>query len=333
MKELNQVLSGNIIVNSKIGLITIRQPDATIRYLADFLSEQVYDEAFEDGAYIQEEMEDLIIYHGWWTEEDEDQLEQIPKDLEQMKLDYFNNFLRKNVDVIKKAIKRKEGQFEDLQSSKYQFLNYTCESLKSQAYLMEIIKRCSYYKGAKLTEFTGVSLNHLYSKYNAAQLTDNELRELSKLSEWKMTWNASKNGIPLFLFPACDMTNAQKTLVSWSRMYDSVFESMDCPTYKIIEDDYALDGWFIQQRKKREDEQKESGKDNLPKTAEVFVPSAGKEDNKRINDMNTGQGKGIIRSRFKELKNKGSLQEQEFSHVKQGLAMKANQALFEKGKK
>ena len=116
-------------------------------------------------------------------------------------------------------------------------------------------------------------------------------------------------------------------------MYDSIHESMESPSDDIIEDDYAIDGWFTVQRRKRDDGRKESEANNLPESAEVFVPVSNKKEVRRVHDMNTQQGKHVIKSRMKDLEEQGSLEEGQFSHVKQDLAMKANKQMFDRYKK
>jgi hypothetical protein len=101
------------------------------------------------------------------------------------------------------------------------------------------------------------------------------------------------------------------------------------PSDEIIMNNYAIDGWFAVQRRKQVDQSKESQKDSLPQKQEVFVMAKGKKAVDRIHDMNTQEGKAVIKSRDKELKERGSLKEQEFSHVKNGLKMKATQLLSE----
>tara|TARA_Y100001963_G_scaffold17618_1_gene21770 strand:- start:460 stop:906 length:447 start_codon:yes stop_codon:yes gene_type:complete len=148
-----------------------------------------------------------------------------------------------------------------------------------------------------------------------------------------MIWNAGKDSREIFPLPACDLTDMQKSLVSWTRMYDSVYESMETPSDGIIEDDYAIDGWFTVQRRKRDDDRKESQGDKLPDSAEVFVPVSNQKEAQRVHDMNTQQGKQVIKSRMKDLEEQGSLEEGQFSHVKQDLAMKANKQMFDRYKK
>lgn len=333
MKDLNKILSGNILVQARNNILTVRQPDAATRYLADFFSEQVYEEAFKNNIYLQEELEELIIENAWWTQDEEDELKQIPKDIEQMKLDYFNSFLRDNVkDLVKKGIRKKEDRFEDLTKEKYRFFNYTCESLKSQAYTMYILEHCTFYENGDKISLEDISIHALYGKYNAEILEDKEIREISKSPNWRMIWNAGKESREIFPLPACDLTDMQKSLISWTRMYDSVYESMETPSDEIIEDDYAIDGWFIAQRRKRDEDRKSSG-NNLPDAAEVFVPVGSDKEAARVHDMNTQEGKNIIKSQIKDIEEKGTVKESELSHVKQDLAMKANRKLMERYKK
>lgn len=334
MRDLNKVLSGDIILKTGCGLLVVKQPSAELRYLADFFSQEVYDEAFESNIFLQEELEELIIENGWWEQEQEDLLKSIPKDLEQMKVDYFNNFIKSDViKSIKKAIKKREDQFEKLTQTKYGFFNYTCESLKSQAYTMYILENSTFDMKNNPVDISKVSLYSLYSKYNKELLLDDEIREISKSSEWRMIWNSTKDGYQLFSFPAINMTDMQKSLVNWTRVYDSVYESMEVPSDEIINDNYAIDGWFTVQRRKRDDDKKESSQQNLPNNAEVFVPISNDEDANKVHEMNTGHGKAILKSKFKELKQKGAMEESEFSHVKQDLQMRANKAMFDRSKR
>tara|TARA_B100001123_G_C14967539_1_gene890260 strand:+ start:111 stop:464 length:354 start_codon:yes stop_codon:yes gene_type:complete len=117
-------------------------------------------------------------------------------------------------------------------------------------------------------------------------------------------------------------------------MYDSVYESMETPSDEVIEDDYAIDGWFIAQRRQREQDRKSSsGGNNLPDAGEVFIPVSNNKEAARVYDMNTEEGKKVLKSQTKDIKEKGTVKESELSHVKQDLAMKANRQLMERYRK
>lgn len=330
MKDLNKVLSGDIITKIGEDIMITHQPSARERYLADFFSGQVYEQAFKEGVFVQEEIELIAIQNGWWTEEKEEELKKIPKDMEQMKVDYYNNFIRDSTrSLIKKAIRQREERWEKLISEKYELYSYTCESLQTQAYEMELLRSCTSFLYDEQSSIDRLDINLLHSRYNKEILSDKELRTLSKDNGWKSIWAASKDGRQIFSVKTCDLSEMQKALMGWSRMYDSVYESMETPSEDIINDDIAIDGWFVLQSRKREDQQKKSQADGLPESAEVFVPVSNKKEAQRVHDMNDVEGKRQISSRMKDLKENGSLQEGDFSHVKQGLQMKSNQAVFQ----
>jgi hypothetical protein len=132
-----------------------------------------------------------------------------------------------------------------------------------------------------------------------------------------------------------DLTRQQIELISFSRMYDNVFQSMDCPPDEIVDDDLALDGWFVEQRKKREEESAEKrGSKIAEKTGgnEIFVPVRSKNDIKKITDMNSNYGKGVLKSLKSDLEKTGELEEKNLSHVRQSINMEINKQAF-KGRK
>lgn len=135
---------------------------------------------------------------------------------------------------------------------------------------MYILEHCTFYENGDKISLEDISIHALYGKYNAEILDDKEIRQISKNPNWRMIWNVSKDSREIFPLPACDLTDMQKTLISWTRMYDSVYESMETPSDSIIEDDYAIDGWFTVQRRKRDDDRKQSEGNKLPESAEVL---------------------------------------------------------------
>ena len=92
---------------------------------------------------------------------------------------------------------------------------------------------------------------------------------------WRGYWNADKTNI----FDKCttELTDEQRALLNISRMYDNIYEHPECPDDKIIEDDDALDGWMILQKRKNDKDKKKSQFDssnpNLKNSGEVFVMS------------------------------------------------------------
>ena len=101
----------------------------------------------------------------------------------------------------------------------------------------------------------------------------------------------------------------------------------------VQEDDIAIDGWFIVQRRQREDDRKENEKNKLPETEEVFVMVNSQKEADHVYNMNTEQGKRLHNTKLREAKEKGSMNESEFSQTKQQNQMAANRATFERFKR
>ena len=108
-------------------------------------------------------------------------------------------------------------------------------------------------------------------------------------------------------------------------MYDNVYESMDCPSDSVIDDNDALDGWFIVQRRKREQQVKEAGMDditgaNMGNANEIFVMT---DDAKSVYELNDPISKGIVKSRSKQVEEEGQVKYQDFGDVKREIQMQA----------
>ena len=114
-------------------------------------------------------------------------------------------------------------------------------------------------------------------------------------------------------------------------MYDSISESIEAPSENIINDDDALDGWLITQRRKRETEKNEKevqGKianEKIANSAEVFVMARTKEDDSKVDEVNTLTAKKIKDSRTNYIHAKGSeVQQGEFKDVKMSINQQSN---------
>ena len=81
--------------------------------------------------------------------------------------------------------------------------------------------------------------------------SEKEIRAVARYSGWSIMWNvAKKSGEVLFGKPTTEYSPEQSLLCFWAIMYDNVYESMDRPSDKVIEDDEALDKWFDDQKHK-----------------------------------------------------------------------------------
>jgi hypothetical protein len=320
--EIDKIISGKTIIRLDGELITINPPDSYTKHLAEIFSKEVYDDAFIKNVPLFEELLELTD----WSDEDENNLSKVfPKNLDQMKLDYYKRF---HLDSAKREIKlhiiKLERRIFDLVARKNVYYNFSCEQLKDYAYLSFIIQR-----GID----KDVNIERAVSLYQEEQPNQEKIREFSKSSYWRTIWGSSTEKSIIFGDPA-RLTKPQIELISYSRMYDSVYQSMDCPSEEVIQDDIALDGWFVEQRNKREEESKDkTGKQITGNNAnEVFVPVKNKKEAQKITDLNSTWGKNVIKSIRKDLSAHEEVSDLNLSHVKQTINMESSKQSF-KGRK
>ena len=72
MKDLYMIVSGKVKLRFKSADIFVSGHSVLDYYESEIFADELYQESFESGCYTQEEMEDLLIKRGWWSEgEDE----------------------------------------------------------------------------------------------------------------------------------------------------------------------------------------------------------------------------------------------------------------------
>ena len=116
-------------------------------------------------------------------------------------------------------------------------------------------------------------------------------------------------------------------------MYDRIYESVDCPSEEVIEDNDMLDGWLAVQRQKMKTEKRKRETENqlavsskINEAEEVFIPVETADDAKRIAELNDPAAQRVRKQRFNQLKEKGTVKVQEFADMKQKQSMQAAQA-------
>ena len=123
--------------------------------------------------------------------------------------------------------------------------------------------------------------------------------------------------------PAADWTDDQKMLITFAKMYDNAYQSMECPSDEVFEDDDMFDGWMIDQRRTREKEQKQKELDstkNIPDSAqEVFIFAPTREDAAKVYDLNDTAGRMKIKQRNDMIEKLGSVEAKDLPDTKMEL--------------
>src|SRR5690606_3222901 len=198
------------------------------------------------------------IEKGFVEERDIIFLELAEKEVEQLQKElYLNRKKNENVKKIRKLIQLNRTRHSKILNTVHKHNPFTYEGYANYCKVDYLVRETTF-KGKKKCKFKKEKIQNAINHYIENIILPSTLRYLARTQPWVNMWSAFKvNGI---IFPqGCQMTQQQQLLLMWSKMYDSIHESPDCPENEVLEDDDMLDGWLmIQQEQNKSKEKKES---------------------------------------------------------------------------
>ena len=329
---ISRIRSGKYRIKLSNVSLEVLTPTIDDEFLINEVGLEAYQDAVDDKVKTEEEMLEWMEEKGFWSDEDEEKIKGIEKDIERLKVEIFNNrFNSSMVSKIRLYLRAGEKQLLKIRNKKNKFYQNTCEGVSTSAKVSEYMKRCTF-KDGELYDFSEVSAEVISRLYYSLFLNDKTCRELARSEPWKSTWILNEsNTFKIFRNKDRELSHDQKNILVWSRMYDNVQESMDCPSEDVINDDDMLDGWFILQRRKREQEKNENELDKLPPNIankqEVFLMAKDKKDAQRINSMNSTHAKMIKLEREQTIKSNKGAKQLDFRDEKLKLADSSRQQI------
>lgn len=284
---------------------------------ASLLYQDIMDNlGFEDYMITWEEAQLLTNRLGYWTPKDEISLKGFEKMIENLKVEIYQSYMRDDIcDSLRKQIKKISDSIQKSMLNKFKLYDttkeYYAENIKRQ-YLIAMSIRDE--NNNRVFQHQNFSINHnsnlitcMLNYIDSKRLMPNIVRKIARTEPWRSMWAIAKPNI--FEKPIIEWTDEQRFLCSYSKMYDNVYESLECPPDKVIEDDDMLDGWFIVQRRERENKQKENNIDKITGKKhrnggqqEVFLVANNPQEASNIYNMNDDISRNIIRSREQVIK-------------------------------
>ena len=277
--------------------------------------------SLDEGFKTNEEMVFWMVEKNLWSYNEDADLKMYQQKVKDLKIDIYNarNSI-KSRERVRSEIRNTELEVSKLNQKKSAYYNNTCEGIATVEKISEFLKRCTFCKG-ELYDFEELPVDLVSSKYYSLFLAEQQIRELARNEPWRTIWSLNDtNSVSLFNNGGRELSHDQKNIMVWSKMYDNVQESMDCPQDDIIKDDDMLDGWLLVQGKKRDEERSKSEVDNLnPKVAgaqEVYLMANSKQDRRRIDSLNSFESSVIKKQREQVIKSKGSASQLDFPDEK-----------------
>ena len=334
---VSRIMSGKIGIKIDGRSHFISVPDPYDKYVAQEIFFSSKRDAGFYGIFTEEEMNEIMLDKGLWTDQEEEDIDKLPKRIENLKVALYEAKMKEKVfKATRKTLEGEKKRFEQLSSKKLSMNNFTqtgvANTLKLQYLLYTSIvnKKGDYkYDGDDFWEEEHKIIEDVFKVYLSAQIREEIIRELARTEPWRSYWGAAKTEGSIFGKSASQLNSEQRSLINWSKFYDSIQEHMEAPSEDVIQDDDLLDGWLIIQNRKRERDKLEKEIDKKigknKGAQEVYVMADSQEHAEKINSLNNRMVRGIVKGREKQMDAAGEkgVSEQDLSDAKQRIRNQA----------
>lgn len=320
-------------------------PNCELKYNSDIYYEKLYDDyKFTDWPTLDSTL-DILIENKLWTKDGNFHLGNMLKQIDNLKIELYQSFFNPQ---------RQRGVRLKLNNLKNSYNNYYnirhcidhitiegfCENLKNQYLLYNSLHvqqtNKEYQKMCELQDIDSIDLEPLAKEINRHSIDISIFRKLARSDLWKSYWSANKELI--FNRATIDLTDEQRTLIVFSRMYDSARESPENPPDPVFDDDDMFDGWLLMQHEKYNDSKKskntESNSNNkMSKAQEMFIVAKRSEDAVDVHNLNSNSNKAIIKERSNAIKKSSGLDASELPDTKRAIQKQSQEMFKQKFKK
>ena len=331
---INYIVADSIPFTHNGFTYSIRSPSRESKVIADEFFFTYYYKSIDEGVLDSDGVYKLLVKYGLWETDkfNEGLLKKLQKEIEDMKVEVFNNYLdggKRN--KIKQAILDTKLYIENMVAQKHSLDHLGAEFVGNYA-KYHILLGHSIYKSGKplwksmkrwdLADDMSIEVNKKLNKY---KIEADQYRELATCDYWRGIYNIRRGN--LFGKAIVDWSDHQKQLVSWSQTYENIYKSPDCPTDSIINDNDAIDGWFIIQKRKRDSQLNnstiESGMSDKIKNSEFIFVLADEENIDKVYGLNDVGGKIALHKRLSQIKRSNIVAEVNMLDTRQILQEKA----------
>ncbi len=335
-----QIIGGSTPI--QVGGLTyeVRQASREARCRAAQIFAESYAAAREAGVLSEDEILCWMIDKDYWSIADEERLQRMQEEVSEIKVKIYELFLQSTEREMYRAALGETRKSIDILLSKKHAFSYLTDTAVAGSAKLRFLVGASLHRNGKphWTSFSRwAKPDHVVSNAVAAYsrffVSEADIRELSRNDPWRSIWAASKSsGRGAFDVAACDLTDLQKNLILFSRMMDNIYESPDNPGDLVIEDDDALDGWLILQRRKSDEETTRNSilgrldNEKIRNSQEVFIAVSNEKEAKIVQSINDTGAMVAFKSRMLQIKKEGTVKEEDMWETRQRVLMELNAA-------
>ena len=278
-----------------------------VRLLAEYVYQETVSSLRFDNLITNEKAKVILLGLNVWGEDDDEAYKKLETHLEDRKIELYESLydserqvrMRRAIKGVKKAMQNALARKHSLDYMTLEHHAHTTKRKFLVALGLRDMQNNPVYTEKSYWNADSAVLEQVISSLDNDIITIEEYRDIARHDPWRTIWSLGKEHS--FEGPAVEWTDDQKMLMTFSRMYDNAYQSMDCPPDEVIADDDMFDGWMAFQRRKREKEQKQKSVEtinNIPdKAQEVFLTAPTREDANKIYNMNDTEARMNIKER------------------------------------
>jgi hypothetical protein len=335
--HVRRILSDIIPFEYNNKMYYISSPTAEFKCYAEIVYRDIYEKA-KSCNISSDNVVAILNKYGFWKEEDEKNLETFKKELDQTKVSLYENYQDyEKRDIFHKIVGDLKNAIADIMDKRLQMNHVTAEHtafVAKQRFLIgaSILRPNKKRLWSSFNDWNKENkiIDCAFSKINENFLSEADVRDIVKNEPWRTIWSVSNKSSSLFKKAVCDLSDEQISTFIWSVVYDNIGKSQDNLSKEVIDDDDALDGWMILQRRKKETtdnkRQISSRIDSVMNKYEtVFIVPKNHNEIEKIYDMNDFGAKMAIKQRLVQIQRDGVVQEVNMLDRRQQIAAQAGE--------
>lgn len=308
---VDRILSGIRFFRANGQLYKILDPTPEQKVLAQHMIEEACQASAFDHFIPREEAELIFQRNGLWTNQDNSNIENSEKHLDDLKIALYKTMMsQKKQKQIKRQIEGVRTALNEAYFKREEVYGSTLERHKDQlkvqfltAINIRDLDGNQIYTIDNFWSHEAHLMNRAVDYVNTNFIPQDQVREASRKQPWRSYWNSVKANV--FNKPVSDLNNSQRLIITFSQMYDNAYQHPETPPDNVFEDDDLFDGWMLFDKKKREREQKQQTIDSTVgnKGSEVFVMAHDQDEANEIFDVNHDQERFQMKRRLNQIKN------------------------------
>jgi len=330
---VSRLLAGYIRLDFNKIILYVHSPTVDINYESQEIFREAFDEAYMSSVFTRKELYDYRLENDLWSKKEELEIEALEKDIDDFKVDLYKNYVNPiKREVYREAVRELEKKKLDLFIKQHSYDHVDCEGVGIYARQNWLVQNTTKLKNGDLFDFEDIDVATVMQRYQSELLRDKQAREIARTEPWRSNWSCSKQLNILFRASSPgELNSEQKTVLAYSQMYDNIAEASETPPNAVIEDDDALDGWLVKQKRENDRRKNEKTSDDVlgqhSNADEVYIMADGREEAEAIYDMNDPDARFSVAEREAHLERDGELNYTEFSDVKRRVNEQINEMM------